>query len=256
MARAFLTDSKMPRKFWFWALRHANFIQNMLPVSYKGVKTTPLELSTGYKSDFRSLISLFSTAYFKHKRDGERERDGIGEAQTMQGIVLGRSMHCDGIIIYAPITQQFYHTNDYKIDDSNNTATHFNLRYDGGIFIGLYDHSPDCSISEPFPPGTSIWYQRPHKPTIRGTILSVPIPTSQSTIPSSESMGFYDIRLVDGKTIRLAAVEADAYLTHVQSSEDKSDTSVVPAWIADGMKVQLLHQGEYHKGYLEYHQDK
>ena len=128
MARAFLTDSKMPRKFWFWALRHANYIQNILPVTYKGVKTTPLELSTGHKPDFRTLMPIFSTAYFKHDRDGERHRDGIGEAQTMQGIVIGRSMHCDGLIIYTPITQKFYHTTDFKLDQSNNTSTHFNLQ--------------------------------------------------------------------------------------------------------------------------------
>ena len=252
MARAFLTDSKMPRKFWFWALRHANYIQNILPVTYKGVKTTPLELSTGHKPDFRTLMPIFSTAYFKHDRDGERHRDGIGEAQSMQGIVIGRSMHCDGLIIYTPITQKFYHTTDFKLDQSNNKSNHFNLRYDGGIFIGLYDHSPDCSISEPYPPGTAVWYNCLSQPTIRGTIVSVPIPTTQSSIPTSDEAGYYDIRLVDGTFIRLAPIEADAYISPVQDHHLKKDTAKVPAWIADEMKVQYLKDGEYHKGFLAY----
>ena len=166
MVRSFLTDSKMPRNFWFWALQHANFIQNIFPVSYKGIKKNPLELSMGNKPDFRTLIPLFSTAYFKHDQNGEREFDGIGEAQTIQGIVIGCSIHCDVLIIHTPVTQKFYHINNFKSVQSNNTATPFNLRYDGGIFIGLYDHSPDCTISEPYPSGSSIWYALSHKPTI------------------------------------------------------------------------------------------
>jgi hypothetical protein len=89
MARAYITDMQMPRSYWFWALRHATQVSNYIPCKVNGELTTPFELVHGVKPDYRVLFRLFSTVYFRVKRDGNCTRDGIAEARSKQGIAIG-----------------------------------------------------------------------------------------------------------------------------------------------------------------------
>jgi hypothetical protein len=89
MARAFLTDAQMPHSFWFHAVQHATRICNIFLCKVEGELTTAFELAYGVKPDYHVLFRLFSVRYFKAYKDGERFRDGIGEAQSKQGIAIG-----------------------------------------------------------------------------------------------------------------------------------------------------------------------
>ena len=42
MAHAYITDMRMPREYWFWALRHAVQVMDYLPVTVNGLTTTPI----------------------------------------------------------------------------------------------------------------------------------------------------------------------------------------------------------------------
>jgi hypothetical protein len=57
-----------------------------------------------------------------------------------KGIALGRCRKSDGMIFYCPRTRQLCVSSDYKLDEGRSTPTTFNLKYDGGIFLGLYNH--------------------------------------------------------------------------------------------------------------------
>lgn len=81
---------QMPRAYWFWALRHANQVANYIPCKVEGELTTSFELVHGVKPDYRILFRLFSTVYWRVERDGARERDGVAEALSKQGIAIGR----------------------------------------------------------------------------------------------------------------------------------------------------------------------
>ena len=256
MGRSYLNDMQMPRKFWFWALRHAVLLINLFPVTVNGELTTPHELAWGIQPDYRVLCPLFATCYFNHRTDGTRKRDGIAEAQTLQGILLGRSGECDGYIIFSPATKQFYHAIDVKIDHGRNTSQHFNLRYDGGIYIGLYDSKTPSDSVESFPPGLSVWYHPDDGPTIAGTITSSPIPIDSQTCPGHNPDSFYDVHLVTGDHKRIHTDDADRVLT--SKSDDTNGVSaeiIVPGWIHPDTKIQLLKDGEYHKGYLAFNED-
>ena len=69
---------------------------NYLPCMMSCITTTPHELVYGVKPDYRTLF-LFSTVFFKHSKDGERNRDGVVEAQSMQVIAIGRCRKSDGL---------------------------------------------------------------------------------------------------------------------------------------------------------------
>ena len=209
MARSFLHQRQIPRVYWYWAIRHACQINNYFPCEVDGEKTTPLELVYGVKPDFSTLLPLFSVTYFKHDKDGARARDGT-ESKVMQGILLGRSSKADGYLIYSPFTKEFYVSSDCKLDVGSSTATMFNLKYDGGLFIGLYDSSDVSNGVEPYPPGTSIIYKGKDGNEYSGTVSSSPLSDCDKGFPSSSSThARYSVRLSSGEIVVFSAEELD-----------------------------------------------
>jgi hypothetical protein len=126
--------------------------------------------------------------YWRIERDGARDRDGIAEALSKQGIVIGRDQKLDGLLIYCPHSKKYFVSNSYMINAGRSTANAFNLKYDGGIFIGLYDNSPTSQGMEPYPEGTSVKIDN-----VRGTVISVPSSVLDCQIPESEDNSFYII---------------------------------------------------------------
>jgi hypothetical protein len=254
MARAYITDMQMPRDYWFWALRHANQVANYIPCKVDGELTTSFELVHGVKPDYRILFRLFSTVYWRVERDGARARDGVAEALSKQGIAIGRDRKSDGLLIYCPHSKQYFVSNSYKIDEGRSMANAFNLKYDGGLFIGLYDNSPASQGVEPYPEGTSVMIDN-----VRGTVISVPSPAIDRQIPATADESFYVIRLVaqtnvdenneSTDIIRIAASEMPFILPTPSPWDAPMST---PSWIGKEKRVTYFHAGEYHKGFLEF----
>jgi len=72
------------------------------------------------------------------------------------------------------------------LDECLSTPNLFNLRYDGGIFIGLYSRSDPTQAVEPYPEGTSVVYitkLHDKKVRMRGSVISVPLTTDLNTLP-------------------------------------------------------------------------
>jgi hypothetical protein len=41
-------------------------------------------------------------------------------------------------MFYCPHSKRIYTSGDYHLDEGRHTAQAFNLKYEGGIFVGLY----------------------------------------------------------------------------------------------------------------------
>jgi len=260
MARSYITDMQMPRCYWFWALRHAVHVANYLPCTVNGLSTTPHELVYGVKPDLRTLFRLFSTGFFKHERDGTRDRDGIAESKSMSGIAIGRDRKSDGLLFYCPHTKLIYTSSDYKLDEGRNTPNTFNLQYEGGIFVGLYDSCPNTSQVEPYPQGTSVVWplQDANKRIIhmRGTVISVPLPLSDSQLPASaEDAPPNIIQLVDGSVHRVAPIVMDDIVSPVNDCDSSSTCIAFPSWLGQSQKVMFSKDGTYVKGVMEFDLD-
>ena len=251
MSRSYLSNKLIPRTYWWWAMRHASQVINMFPCTVNNLKTPPLELVYGVKPDYSVLLPLFSTAYFKHDRDSDRARDG-SESKVLQAILLGRAFQSDGYLLYSPYTKEFYLTGDCKIDKGNSTATAFNLKYDGGMFFGLYDSSHISNGTEPYPPGTTVTFTDIDNKKMTGTVVTCPLPDHDKGFPSSSSTcANYSIKMTSGKTITLSAEALDLIM---DSRHDESKTSM-PKWIHTDAKVMFFHKNNYHKGWLSYNED-
>lgn len=247
MARAFITDKQMPRSFWFHALRYATQLSNIFPVRVNGINTTSHELAYGVKPDYRILFQLFSTGYFKVERDGNRRRHGIAEAQSRQGIAIGRSRKANALEFYCPTSKTIHTSADFTLDEGCNTPRAFNLKYEGGIFFGLYDHSPAARGVEPFPNGTRIMVGQQS-----GVVMSTPKSAATLQIPDAAAQLWYTIRMDDGNIERVNATDMPKYVPPDSSGDDPV---VLPAWIENDHPVTFLHLGEYHKGYLSQSED-
>jgi transposase InsO family protein len=172
MARALLVEAKMPKRYWFWALREAIIRMNLLPVkptatpvthefldvdlsesssklpsgvskkiakaraantSTTDTLTTPFELFYGIKPDYRTLFQWGCIGFYRRTRDSAGGR-GQFDMHSSVGIAIGRSNHTNGKIFWDPVTQRMNVSADYKLDPTAAIGTHFStVVYDGQI---------------------------------------------------------------------------------------------------------------------------
>jgi hypothetical protein len=156
MGHAFVTDMQMPCAYWYWALCQSVQVMNYIPCTVEGISNIPHELVYGVKHNLRVLFRMFNNGLFCHLKDGTHHHSGISDSKSMQGIAMGHCHKLDGMIFYCPRNKQLYTSSDCKLDEGQHTPNTFNLRYDGGIFLGLYNHTSNNSSIEPFPEGTSV----------------------------------------------------------------------------------------------------
>ena len=168
----------------------------------------------------------------------------------MQGIAIGRCRKTDGLLFYSPHTKQIYTTGDYKLDEGRNTPQTFNLQYDGGIFLDLYDHNTMNTSIEPYPEGTPVVMQIQlgisEKPvTMRGSVISVPIPVSGSQLPANDGDAPpYVIRLVDGSTHRISPLNMEVII-HVERSVSGQRSIAFPTWLGTSQSYVLSRRRIY-----------
>ena len=102
MSRNWLTSNLLPSKYWYFALRRACEVSNLLPTNHIENKiTTPHELVFDKKVDYRDLFPMFSIAYIKLPQ--RRQDDGNKwSSQTVKCIAVGKCMKSDGMLFYIP----------------------------------------------------------------------------------------------------------------------------------------------------------
>jgi hypothetical protein len=107
MSRAYLTEKQMPRTFWYYAIKHSAWMMNMILGKYHGKLASPFMLIHGVHLDPRTWLPLFLVCYFHHEKDSDASRSK-SQAHTMDGIVLGRSITSNAILVYNPRNQHYY----------------------------------------------------------------------------------------------------------------------------------------------------
>jgi transposase InsO family protein len=249
MARSYLTEKQMPRAFWLSAIQHAARMMNCIPGKVGNFLTTPFELIHHSPPDSRVWFPLFSVGYFNHTRDGSVVRSSF-QAQTMEGIAIGRSDTSNAMIFYNPRTRQYYEPDSYKLDPSRLPSTVWpsDITYDGGIFADLYrDSNPN--VPEHFPPGTRVQVVLPNSssPTL-GTISTIPLKTTTGAVDD----GTYMVLLDEGKLIPVASTQLNLFDDNAPVSSDLSPSAdtAIPSFLCNGSKVTLAKGGHYHKGFL------
>jgi hypothetical protein len=262
MARAYITEKQVGREFWYFAIRHAAQMMNQVPGRLGRKLTSPFELVHGVKPNANTWFELFSVGYFPHYMDSNETKSKM-QAQTMDGIAVGRDELSNTILFYNPINKQYYRPPIYKLDEGRLPISTFpkSIRFDGGLTCGLLRHKTDPT-PEPFPPGTRVSIHQNDK-IVKGTISNVPLPffstANTASLEGDESTDgqstTYVIQLDDGTTIEC---DFSTLAPQIPSSSLPSDqvSSSTPADPFDSMpyilkrnsKITFDHQGAFHKG--------
>ena len=247
MARTYLTEAKLPKKFWFWAIREANLRMNLLPVTCgkegdqdPALLTTPHKEFYGEKPDYRILFPFGCVGSYRRVRDSNRNRTTF-ESQCMLGIALGRSEYTNGMIFYNPELDSFSTSADYVLDKKRSIGEVFpSIRYDGGLITSVISNKKDGPPR--FTIGESIFVQcQDTFDIIPGRIKTPPTTATQQ----------YTVTLEDGTDI-----DIDRQHIYDKDSVPASGKPSIslgffnPGWMKQDQKITLLLNNRYRAGYL------
>ena len=122
MAQLFLTEAKLPKNFWFWAIQEANVCHNLLPVTTNpndaknsAFWSTPFKEFYNTKLDYRIIFNFGSIGAFCRVIDGNKKQSKM-DSQAMLGITVGRSEFTNRMIFYNPEMDSFCVSADYILD--------------------------------------------------------------------------------------------------------------------------------------------
>jgi dUTPase len=176
MARSWLTSSLLPSKYWFFAVKRASEVCNLLPTNHLSTVTTPFELVHRKKVDYRLLFPMFSTAYIKYRRaDGSVKNKW--STHSLKCIAVGTCRDSDGLLFYHPPSKQVLTCGDgHRFDTFSPSGPQFNEKFDGSFAIS--SESGNQSIHRPpsFEVNKKIFYRDPANPSsyLSATILTQP----------------------------------------------------------------------------------
>lgn len=254
MARGYLVDAGMPRRYWFFACEHAARMLNMQPGSVNGKLTSPFELVHRVAPDVRTWFPLFSIVYFYKTTDTEIASDRANfMANAMVGIAVGRSNKSNSLRIYSPSTSKYYESDVYKFDPSRRPSNEWpnKIQYDGGLYVDLLRDTHNNNVPEPYPPGMPIKFAKDDGSIVNGIVSSIPIRTTAGdAVPD-----MYLLQCPDGSTVRKSLAEMDA-LADTPANKVVDTSSVLPSvtslpiWLQHGSKVSMFKDDEYHKGFI------
>jgi hypothetical protein len=111
----YLTEKQMPCNYWFIAIIHAAWMMNAIPGKVRDRVALLFFLVHGIGHDEWTWIPLFSLCYFHHEKDGNDTRSKH-MAHMMDGVIVGRSLTSDALMVFNPQNSQYYELDSYRID--------------------------------------------------------------------------------------------------------------------------------------------
>lgn len=181
MARAFITEKQLGCEYWFYAVKHAALMINQIPGRLGRKLTFPFEMVHGVKPDSSTWFELFSIGYFPHSSENG-ESKSKSQANSLDGIAVGRDSQTNTVLFYNPVTRQYYRPAVFKLDEGRLPILCFpkSIQFDGGLSCGLVLSNTDPA-PEPFPPGTCVTLTRGPLPS-KGTFSNVPLPYTMTLL--------------------------------------------------------------------------
>jgi hypothetical protein len=137
MARNWLKSQLLPSNFWFFAVKRAVEISNILPVETKeGLIYTPYEHTYKKKVDFRNLFPMFSKAYVKITTEKGGSHKNKFSTQSLKVICVGKCPKSNSLLFYHPDSKQLISDADsHRFDKFSPSGPQFGLKYDGSFMM-------------------------------------------------------------------------------------------------------------------------
>jgi hypothetical protein len=224
----------MPCTFWYFAIKHAACMMNMIPGKYRGKLVSPFMLVHGVHLDPRTWLPEFLLCYFHHEKDSDALRSK-NQAHTLDEIVIGQSSTSNAILVFNPSNQCYYEPDSYRPDAYYLLLTVYPTVIDNGrLFVSLH-WGKSTPTSQSYPPGTRVVDINPDtNATQSGTVMDIPL--EPNTNPH------YLIQFDNGITSLVPANKMPSLIP--KPDVDMSDTShLLPLFLRLNSKIAYEHNG-------------
>ncbi len=238
MARNWLKSALLPTKYWYYAVKRACEITNILPIKFEDKITTPYERVFNKKVDYRVLFPMFSTAYIRymHADNEAYQTDEVNKkwaADSLKCIVVGTCTTSDGLLFYHPPTKRTFSCGDgYKFDTFAPSGIQFGERYDGNFTFVLKSEEV-CHIAPTHEKNATVYfYNKENNTYVASKVLTQPV---------DEEEEFYTIQEIESSAIH--QVKAEDILDHNPlapvNNEDSSLLIPELPWVKQFAKATL-----------------
>ena len=246
MARNWLKSQLLPSTFWFFAIKRAVEVSNILPVETKeGIIYTPYERAYNRKVDFRCLFPMFSKAYIKVAKEQGGGHLNKYKSQIIKVICVGKCPKSDSLLFYHPSSKTIISDSDgYKFDNFSPSGPQFDLKYDGGFTIAKKSTLP--AHQKPSHEENDTAFIKRKKEYVKVTILQVPI---------EEENEPFIVQVQDTGTIEeIPSSELYESNPNAKPTDENQPVNSLYPWIRDKGKVTLYLSNHWKKpkqGFLQ-----
>jgi hypothetical protein len=249
MTRNWLTSAQLPTKYWFFCIKRACEVLNMLPIDIDNRTTTPFQEMYRTKVDYRNLFPMLSVAYIKQTR-----QDGIQKSkwksQTLKCILVGSCKDSDSLLFYHPPSKQTLScSNGYTIDSFTPAGTHFDEKFDSTFIFNTQSDIDTIHKPPEHDNNKIVYYKNHHNKYIQCKIIDQPY----------DEIEPYTLQEVDSSNIiQLMSSEISECDPTINIKPTLNDTLTNISWIHHNSKVTMLLQQYNYKpkqGYLQYNSE-
>ena len=236
MARNWMRSSLLPSTFWWYAIKRAVEVTNILPTSHlnRNKPSTPFEIVFNKKVDYRVLFPMFCTARVRRDKmvGGDHKNKWVG--RSMHCILVGTDHKSDGLLFYHPATKHTYVANNgFRFNTYMPAGPTFGYQYDGN-----------------FTWNTKAATMQPHMPMAHEdndtVFCKVNGEYKESKVlasPFDDEIETYTVQVVDtGDIIELTPPEIHTTNPEATPSDDPTDATIPIAmlpWIKHKAKATL-----------------
>jgi hypothetical protein len=232
MTRNWLTSSLLPSSYWWFAMKRAVEVSNMLPTFHTNTThpVTPFELFYGSKPDLRNLVPMFSVVYVQQPTLQKFHSNAI------KCICVGRCSISNGTLFYHPPTKRtFTDGNIVKYDFTLPAGPQFNQQYDGSFtFTSKADLNSILHRPLPFANNDTVYATHPINANIeKATVIEAPFDPTKNP---------FTIKFTDGT---ISEHMADTLQDNDPNAPLQDDTlpqaNPILPWIQHDAKVPFSH---------------
>jgi hypothetical protein len=246
IARNWLKSELLPSTFWFFAVKRAVEVLNILPVVTKeGLVYTPYERTYGKKVNFRNLFPMFSKAYIKISTEQGGGHLNKYKTQSLKVICVGKCPKSDSLLFYHPPSKQILSNADgVRFDNFSPSGPQFDLQYDGSFTMTR--KSEQQIHQSPAHEIDSTAYYIVNEKSIAVNVISIPIDetTDCYTVQEKES----------GKIVELQPDQILDTDPTIPPSDTDEPINHMYKWISHNAKATLFLSELWKKprqGYLQ-----
>jgi hypothetical protein len=114
MGRTMLLARSLPKDFWAWSYKHANFIRNRIPICINGIMCIdPYQAYFGHVFDYSKLRIFGSACWIREPIIRKSE-----SVRGYRGIFIGFNPNSNAWLVYVPSRNKTMTSQDVKFDET------------------------------------------------------------------------------------------------------------------------------------------